>query len=79
MSNDKIVQTTIVGKVYNENKGKTYRLNNLLEEYFKLIRLYISIGLELKDMSKSSLHDFIYSAICDKFNLSTGLIHHSTN
>lgn len=74
MSNDKIVQTTIIGKVYNENKGKTYRLNRLLEEYFKLIRLYISIGLELKDMSKSSLHEFTYSTICDKFNLSAGLI-----
>ena len=74
MPNDKIVQTTIIGKVYNENKGKTYRLNNLLEEYFKLIILYISIGLELKDMSKSSLHEFTYSKTCDEFNLVTGLI-----
>ena len=74
MPNDKIVQTTIIGKVYKENKGKTYRLNSLLEEYFKLIRLYISIGLELKDMSKSSLHEFTYGMICDKFNLQTGLI-----
>jgi len=74
MPSDKIVQTTIVGKVYNENKGKTYRLNNLLEEYFKLIKLYTSMGLELKDMSKSSLHEFTYSEMCDKFNLVTGLI-----
>ena len=72
--NNKIVQETIIGKVYNENKGKTYRLNSLLEEYFKLIRLYISIGLELKDISKSSLHEFAYSKTCDEFNLVTGLI-----
>lgn len=74
MSNDKIVKTTIIGKVYKENKGKTYRLNNLLDEYFRLIKLYVYTGLELKDMSKYSLHEFTYSKICDEFNLATGLI-----
>ena len=74
MPNDKIVQTTIIGKVYKENKGKTYRLNCLQEEYFRLIKLYVSMGLELKDMSKSSLHEFTYKIICNKFNLQTGLI-----
>jgi len=74
MPNDKIVQTTIIGKVYKENKGKTYRLNCLQEEYFRLIKLYVSMGLELKDMSKSSLHEFRYRIICNKFNLQTGLI-----
>jgi IS605 OrfB family transposase len=74
MSNDKIVQTTIIGKVYKENKGKTFRLNRLSEEYFKLIKLYVSIGLELRDMSKSSLHELTYSNICNEFNLATGLI-----
>ena len=74
MSNDKIVQTTIIGKVYKENKGKTYRLNCLSEEYFRLIKLYVSTGLELKDVSKYSLHEFTYGIVCNKFNLSTGLI-----
>lgn len=74
MSNDKIVQTTIMGKVYKENKGKTYRLNRLSEEYFRLIKLYVAMGLELGDMSKSSLHELTYSKMCDEFNLATGLI-----
>lgn len=72
--NDKIIRTTIIGKVYKENKGKTYRLNCLQEEYFRLIKLYVSMGLELKDMSKSSIHEFTYGMICDKFHLQTGLI-----
>lgn len=74
MPNDKIVQTTLIGKVYKENKGKNYRLNCLLEEYFRLVKLYVSIGLELKDMSKSSLHEFMYNKVCNDFNLATGLI-----
>jgi len=64
----KEVQLTVVGKVFRPNKKKVLALNR--EEYFKLVKLHLS----LNSTSKTFLHRNTYEKAKQLFNLNTALI-----
>jgi len=66
----KEVQLTIVGKVFKPNKRKVLALNRCLEEYFKLVKWYLSFN----SASKTFLHRNGYEEAKQLFNLNTALI-----
>lgn len=48
----KEVQITIVGKVWNANKGKILALNKCLKEYFRAVEFFLNFN----STSKTFLH-----------------------
>ena len=66
----KEVQITVVGKVWNANKGKILALNKCLDEYFKLVNWYLSFN----STSKTFLHRNCYEKAKQLFNLNSALI-----
>ena len=64
------VQVTVVGKVFRPNRKKVLALNRCLEEYFKLVKWYISFDTT----SKTFLHKNGYEKAKQLFNLNTALI-----
>jgi IS605 OrfB family transposase len=66
----KDVQICIIGKVFKPNRLKVLALNRALNEYFRLVRWYISFNSK----SKSFLHENGYEKAKELFNLSTALI-----
>ena len=60
----------VVGKVFRPNKKKVLALNRCLEEYFKLVKLHLS----LNSTSKTFLHRNTYEKAKQLFNLNTALI-----
>ena len=48
----KVVQITVVGKVWNANKGKILALNKCLDEYFRAVKFFLSFNFT----SKTFLH-----------------------
>jgi len=66
----KEVQITVVGKVWNANKGKILALNKCLDEYFKAVKFFLSFN----STSKSFLHRNGYEKAKQLFNLNTALI-----
>ena len=66
----KEVQITIVGKVFRPNRRKVLTLNRCLEEYFELVKWYLSFN----STSKTFLHRNTYEEAKKKFNLNTALI-----
>ncbi|MCW3136046.1 MAG: hypothetical protein N2V77_03790 [Canidatus Methanoxibalbensis ujae] len=65
----KEVQLTVVGKVFRPNRKKVLALN-CLEEYFKLVKLHLS----LNSTSKTFFHRNTYEKAKQLFNLNTALI-----
>ena len=66
----KEVQITVVGKVWNANKGKILALNKCLDEYFKAVKFFLSFN----STSKTFLHKNGYEKAKQLFNLNTALI-----
>ena len=66
----KEVQITVVGKVWNANKGKILALNKCLDEYFKAVKFFLSFN----STSKTFLHKNSYKEAKQLFNLNTALI-----
>ena len=66
----KEVQLTVVGKVFRPNKKKVLVLNKCLEEYFELVKWYLSFN----STSKAFLHKNGYEKAKRLFNLNTALI-----
>jgi len=66
----KEVQITVVGKVWNANKGKILALNKCLDEYFKAVKFFLSFN----STSKTYLHRNGYEKAKQLFNLNTALI-----
>ena len=75
MTNEKFLQTTIIGKAQNMNKTKSYRLNIAMEKYFDLIKLYTSTGIT----SRAALHNLMYDGVKNDFNINTALIQTAAN
>jgi len=67
---EKEVQITVVGKVWNANKGKIFALNKCLDEYFKVVKFFLSFN----STSKTYLHKNGYEKSKQLFNLNTALI-----
>ncbi|MBD3194812.1 MAG: hypothetical protein GF317_07145 [Candidatus Lokiarchaeota archaeon] len=42
-----IVQLTVIGKVFNPNKGKLLNLNRDLDQYIECVRWYLSFKLTI--------------------------------
>jgi len=61
---------TVVGKVIKPNKSKVLALNRCLEDYFKLVKWYLSFN----SASKTFLHRNYYEEAKRRFNLHTALI-----
>jgi len=59
-----------VGKVFRPNKSKVLALNKTLNEYFKLVKWYLSCNFK----SKKFLHEKCYEDAKRLFNLNTALI-----
>jgi IS605 OrfB family transposase len=66
----KDVQVSVVGKVFKPNRPKVLALNRTLNEYFRLVKWYLSFNSE----SKSVLHENCYEKAKERFNLNTALI-----
>ncbi|MGC8937322.1 MAG: RNA-guided endonuclease InsQ/TnpB family protein, partial [Candidatus Methanomethylicaceae archaeon] len=66
----KDVQITVIGKVFKPNRLKVLALNKTLNEYFRLVKWYISFNSK----SKSFLHENGYGRAKEYFNLNTALI-----
>ena len=66
----KEVQITIVGKVWNANKGKILALNKCLKEYFRTVEFFLNFN----STSKTFLHKNGYEKAKQLFNLNTALI-----
>jgi len=66
----KEVQITVVGKVWNANKGKILALNECLKEYFRAVKFFLSFNTT----SKTCLHKNGYEKAKQLFNLNTALI-----
>jgi len=70
LSGKKEVRITVVGKVWNANKGKILALNKCLDEYFKAVKFFLSFN----STSKTFLHKNGYEKAKQLFNLNTALI-----
>jgi len=66
----KEVRITVVGKVWNANKGKILALNKCLDGYFKAVKFFLSFN----STSKTFLHKNGYEKAKQLFNLNTALI-----
>ena len=66
----KDVQITVVGKVWNANKGKILALNKCLNKYFKAVKFFLSFN----STSKTYLHKNGYEKAKQMFSLNTALI-----
>jgi hypothetical protein len=66
----KEVQVTVVGKVWDANKGKILALNKCLDEYFRAVKFFLSFN----SRSKIFLHKNGYEKAKQLFNLNTALI-----
>jgi putative transposase len=66
----KEVQICVVGKVFRPNKSKVLALNKTLNEYFKLVKWYLSYN----STSKTFLHEKCYEKAKELFDLNTALI-----
>ncbi len=66
----KEVQITVVGKIWNANKGKILALNKCLDDYFKAVKFFLSFN----STSKTFLHKNSYEKAKQLFNLNTALI-----
>ena len=66
----KEVQITVVGRVWNANKGKVLALNTCLDEYFKAVKFFLGFN----STSKTFLHKNGYEKAKQLFNLNTALI-----
>ncbi|MCD6381105.1 MAG: hypothetical protein J7L50_02130, partial [Candidatus Odinarchaeota archaeon] len=66
----KEIRLTVVGKVLKPNKKKILALNRCLEEYFNVVKWYLSFN----STSKSFLHKNGYEKAKRLFNLNTALI-----
>lgn len=66
----KDVQITVVGKAFKPNPNKVLALNRALNEYFRLIKWYLSFN----SGSKRFLHENGYKKAKELFNLNTALI-----
>ncbi|MHA1506386.1 MAG: RNA-guided endonuclease InsQ/TnpB family protein [Candidatus Asgardarchaeia archaeon] len=66
----KDVQLTVIGKVFKPNKRKILALNKVLNEYFRLVKWYLSFN----STSKKFLHENGYEKAKRSFNLNTALI-----
>ncbi|MBD3196066.1 MAG: hypothetical protein GF317_13490 [Candidatus Lokiarchaeota archaeon] len=65
-----IVQLTVIGKVFNPNKGKVLSLNRDLDQYINCMRWYLSF----KPTSKQKLHKDAYHKAKQRFELKTALL-----
>ncbi|MBD3194489.1 MAG: hypothetical protein GF317_05495 [Candidatus Lokiarchaeota archaeon] len=65
-----IVQLTVIGKVFNPNKGKVLSLNRDLDQYINCIRWYLSF----EPTSKQKLHKDAYHKAKERFELKTALL-----
>jgi IS605 OrfB family transposase len=66
----KDVRVCVVGKVFKPNKRKVLALNKTLDEYFRLVKWYLSFNFT----SKTFLHKNCYEKAKELFNLNTALI-----
>jgi IS605 OrfB family transposase len=66
----KDVHVCVVGKVFKPNKRKVQALNKTLDEYFRLVKWYLSFN----STSKTFLHENCYEKAKELFNLNTALI-----
>jgi IS605 OrfB family transposase len=66
----KDVQICIVGKVFKPNRLKVLALNRTLNQYFKLVKWYLSYN----STSKTFLHESCYEKAKELFDLNTALI-----
>ena len=66
----KDVHVCVVGKVFKPNKRKVLALNKTLDEYFRLVKWYLSFN----STSKTFLHENCYEKAKELFNLNTALI-----
>ena len=66
----KDVHVCVVGKFFKPNKRKVLALNKTLDEYFRLVKWYLSFN----STSKTFLHENCYEKAKELFNLNTALI-----
>ncbi|WP_457549455.1 RNA-guided endonuclease InsQ/TnpB family protein, partial [Archaeoglobus sp.] len=66
----KEVQITVVGKIWNANRGKILALNKCLDEYFKAVKYFFGFN----STSKTFLHKNGYEKAKQLFTLNTALI-----
>ncbi|MCC6013153.1 MAG: hypothetical protein LM593_02190 [Candidatus Verstraetearchaeota archaeon] len=66
----KDVRVCVIGKVFKPNKRKVLALNKTLDEYFRLVKWYLSFNFT----SKTFLHKNCYEKAKELFNLNTALI-----
>jgi putative transposase len=66
----KEVRVCIIEKVFKPNKQKVLALNKTLDEYFRLVKWYLSFN----STSKTFLHENYYGKAKELFNLNTALI-----
>jgi putative transposase len=66
----KDAQVCVVGKVFKPNRLKVLALNRTFNEYFRLVKWYLSFNSK----SKSFLHENCYEKAKELFNLNTALI-----
>ncbi|MCF3653870.1 MAG: transposase [Aigarchaeota archaeon] len=64
------VRVTVVGKVFEANRGKILALNKALDEYLRLVRWYLGFD----STSKVFLHKNCYERARELFNLNAALI-----
>jgi putative transposase len=64
------VEVTVVGRVFNANRGKVLALNRALDQYLRLVRWYLGFN----SMSEEILHRNCYEKAKELFNLNTALI-----
>jgi IS605 OrfB family transposase len=64
------LQLTVIGKVFNPNKGKVLSLNRDLDRYVECVRWYLSF----KPTSRSKLHKDAYEKAKERYELKTALI-----
>ncbi|MBD3197306.1 MAG: hypothetical protein GF317_19785, partial [Candidatus Lokiarchaeota archaeon] len=65
-----ILQLTVIGKVFNPNKGKLLNINRDLDQYIECVRWYLSF----KPTSKQMLHKDAYYKAKQRFELKTVLL-----
>jgi hypothetical protein len=66
----KDVQICAIGKVFKPNRSKVLVLNRTLNEYFRLVKWYLTFNSK----SKSFLHENCYEKAKEFFNLNVALI-----
>jgi len=64
------LQLTVIGKVFNPNKGKLLKLNRDLDQYVKCVRWYLAF----KPLSRGRLHKDSYEMAKTMFPLKTALL-----